>query len=62
MAYKIGTVIWLISLLFLAVFFNMEKDGLFGIGVIFTSFALALLFTALYLFFLFVVWLLSRKK
>lgn len=61
LAYIISTTIWIISLLVIAFFSYVDKKELLGLGVPFSNAAMAAVFTFVYLFFIFLVWLFQRR-
>ncbi|MDF2682562.1 MAG: hypothetical protein K0R47_3752 [Brevibacillus sp.] len=61
MSYIIATILWFLSLLLLAFLSYINQDDLLGIGVVFANAALAAVFTFVYLFFMFLVWLFQRR-
>lgn len=61
MSYIIATILWFLSLLLLAFLSYINQDDLLGIGVVFANAALAAVFTSVYLFFMFLVWLFQRR-
>lgn len=61
MAYMIGTFLWVLSLPALAFLSVWNRNSIPAIGVQADSLALAAVFTAVYLFFIFLVWLFQRK-
>ncbi|QRG70097.1 hypothetical protein [Brevibacillus choshinensis] len=61
MSYIIATLLWFLSLLFLAIFSYINQDDFPGTGVTATNASLAAVFTSVYLFFMFLVWLFQRR-
>ncbi|MFD2371646.1 hypothetical protein ACFSO0_17105 [Brevibacillus sp. GCM10020057] len=61
MAYILGTFLWVLSLLALAILSVWNRTNILGNGVQADSIALAAVFTVVYLFFIFLVWLFQRK-
>lgn len=61
MAYAIGTALWASSLLVLSFVKDMLKTDWLETGAASSNVALSVVFTAVYLFFLFLVWWFQRK-
>lgn len=61
MSYIIATILWFLSLLLLAFFSYLYQDGLLSMSVTTENAPLAAVFTSVYLFFMFLVWLFQRR-
>jgi hypothetical protein len=61
LAYILATSIWILSLVSLEFISYFYQSDLLGVGPRFANMALGAVFTSVYLFFIFLVWLFQRR-